>query len=197
MKKGILNILTSAVTASALIAVVLTAYLAGYKTGGDAAKASIPEIEETATTATIEKGETKIIYVTPKPAPAPAKPASWSGPALWEAVNKRRVEKGVNPLSQRDELCTIASIRLNQLLELGKLDGHEGFGRLPETRSDLKWIFEKYNISEFLVSGVSSPSEAVSLWENSLGHKQLLTGGEYVWGCTYAQNGFGVAIAAY
>lgn len=141
----------------------------------------------------------------PTPAPTPAaKPVvvatprpSWGGPELWEAVNKRRTELGVNPMSSRVELCTIAAIRLNQLLELGKLDGHEGFSKMPEARPDLKWIFDKYNISEFLLSGASSPQEAVSLWENTLGHKQLMSGGEYVWGCIYASYGFAVAIAAY
>jgi len=82
-------------------------------------------------------------------------------------------------------------------LELGKLDGHVGFSNMPTDRPDLKWIFDKYNLSEFLVSGATSPQDAVGLWENTLGHKELLTGGQYVWGCVYAQNGFGVAIAAY
>ena len=122
---------------------------------------------------------------------------SWSGPELWEEINTRRLELGVNSLSTKSELCTIASIRLNQLLDLGTLDGHEGFGVLSEEREDLLWIFEKYNLSEFLVAGAESPKEAVSLWENTLGHKKLLTGGEYVWGCIYAQEGFGVAITAY
>lgn len=144
----------------------------------------------------------EIPKITPAPLPVKtdvAKPKipDWTGPELWEAVNKARVENGVNPLKQADELCTIASIRLNELLELGKLDGHEGFSNLPERRSDLKWIFEKYNISEFLIVGATSPQDAVSSWLNTLGHKKLLTGGEYVWGCTYAQNSFGVAIAAY
>jgi len=122
---------------------------------------------------------------------------TWTGPELWEAVNKRRQEFGVNPLANKSELCTIASIRLNELLELGTLDGHEGFSTLPERREDLKWIFEKYDISEFLVSGAESVNDAVSLWENTLGHKKLLTGGEYVWGCIYGQSGFGVAITAF
>lgn len=120
----------------------------------------------------------------------------WGGLELWEAVNKRRVEMGVNPLKQQSELCTIASIRLNQLLELGKLDGHAGFVPVLQ-RDDLKWISEKYNISEFLIQGYPTPTEAVSAWENTMGHKVLLSGGEYVWGCVYAQNTFGVAIAAY
>ncbi len=121
---------------------------------------------------------------------------TWGGPELWEAVNKRRVEFGVNKLNKKDELCTIASIRLNQLLELNKLDGHAGFKPVLD-RSDLKWISEKYNISEFLAQGYSTPEETVSGWENTLGHRGLLTGGEYVWGCVYAQNSFAVAISAY
>ena len=121
---------------------------------------------------------------------------TWGGPDLWEVVNGRRIEMGVNPLRQRDELCTVASIRLNELLELGKLDGHAGFVPVLD-RPDLKWISEKYNLSEFLAQGYSSPLETVQAWENTLGHKALLAGGEYVWGCVYAQNTFSVAIAAY
>lgn len=122
---------------------------------------------------------------------------AWGGPQLWEAANKKRVEMGVNPLNQKDELCTIASIRLNELLELGKLDGHEGFSNMAERRPDLSYIFERYSISEFLAAGADTPEETVDLWLNTLAHKKLLTGGEYVWGCIYAQNSFAVAIAAY
>lgn len=138
------------------------------------------------------------------PVPMPTKKVSfireadWGGPQLWEAVNKRRSGLGVNPLSSADELCTIASIRLNELLELGKLDGHVGFSNMPERRADLKWIFDKYsNVAEFLAMGGSTADETVSLWENTLGHKKLLSGGEYVWGCVYAQNTFAVAITAF
>ena len=122
---------------------------------------------------------------------------SWGGPELWEVVNNARVENGVNPLAQRDELCTIASIRLNEILELGKLDNHEGFSNMPERREDLKWIFDKYTIAEFLVAGATSAQDAVDLWYNTLGHKKLITGGEYSFGCVYAQDSFGVAITAF
>ena len=195
-----MGVLGGSLTISVLLTAILTAYLAGFGKGFASAASQAQEQlnkileEKVGTSATLEKGKTEVVYVTPKP--APPKP-SWGGPELWEAVNKRRVELGVNPLKQKDELCTIASIRLNQLLELGKLDGHEGFSKLPETRPDLKWVFDQYNLSEFLVAGASAPTEAVSLWENTLGHKKLLSGGEYSWGCVYAQNGFGVAIAAY
>lgn len=131
--------------------------------------------------------------------PAIPKPqqVNWGGPELWDLVNQTRISNGVNTLQVKPEICTIASIRLNELLELGKLDGHEGFSNLTQNREDLKWIFEKYNLFEFLVAGAQTPQEAVDAWSNTLAHKLLLSAGEYVWGCIYAQNGFGVAIAAF
>ena len=131
------------------------------------------------------------VVVTPK-----QEKVAWGGPELWQAVNKSRQEHGVNPLRKEDSLCTVAAIRLNQILEKGKLDNHEGFVPTLE-RDDLKWISEKYNVSEFLISGFPTPEEAVKGWLNTLGHAKLLTGGEYTSGCVYAQNTFGVAIAAY
>lgn len=177
-------------------------YVYGFNTGSEEVKRQLVSISEGAKVSSIDPTDPaatptpRVIVVSPTPRPVVTIP-NWSGPELWEAVNKRRKELGVNGMANQSELCTIASIRLNELLDRGELDGHEGFSTLPERRPDLKWIFEKYNISEFLVSGAESAQEAVDLWENTLGHKKLLTGGEYVWGCTYAQNSFGVAIAAY
>lgn len=127
--------------------------------------------------------------------PAVSLKTDYTGPQLWEVVNKARIDHGVSPLGQRDILCTIAAIRLAQIRELGKLDGHDGF----------KPIYEKYkddpnmpnNVSEFLISGYPTADQAVSGWLDTLGHKKLITGGEYVWGCIYAQEGFGVAITGF
>ncbi len=188
--------LGSAVLITAFIVITATAFLVGYFRGyGYGWNGAVSEYQKLLN----EKvSSTNAPRETAAPtAVKPSAPPSWGGPQLWAAVNKRRVELGVNPLSVREELCTIASIRLNQLLELGKLDGHLGFSNMPTDRPDLKWIFDKYNLSEFLISGATSPQNAVDLWENTLGHKGLLAGGEYVWGCIYAQNGFGVAIVAY
>ncbi len=172
-----------------------TIFLVGYDSGYKFGQADQKIVSSTTLpiASTTPKAVTKVVYVTPPPA---AK-TTWGGPQLWEVVNKRRVELGVGQLAVKEEVCTIASIRLNQLLALGTLDGHKGFTNMPTDRPDLKWIFDKYNLSEFLVSGATSPENAVNLWENTLGHKELLSGGQYVWGCIYAQSGFGVAIAAY
>jgi len=189
-----------AVVVTVLLATYLYGYFEGYSNAALESESAISNLLanlqlEVSSQQAAEDPEEKIIYV--KQNINTTQSPNWSGPELWEAVNKRREQLGVSGLANQSELCTIASIRLNEQLELGKLDGHEGFSTLPERREDLKWIFEKYNISEFLVSGATSAEEAVSLWENTLGHKKLLTGGEYVWGCTYAQSGFGVAIAAF
>lgn len=175
-----------------IFTIFLIGYVKGFQNGSqsvDSYYKNLPKDNVSATTVPTVTTKPTIIKTQPK--------ITWGGPQLWEAVNKRRVQLGVNPMQVKDEICTIASIRLNQILDLDNLDGHKGFSELPQNRPDLKWIFEKYNLSEFLVSGATSPEEAVSLWENTLGHKELMSGGQYVWGCIYAQNGYGVAIAAY
>lgn len=200
------KLLSVFLTVIVIVVVAGTLFLVGYSTGYKFGKSDQQATDQKALANVVSSTtrpaaasspapvvNTKIIYVTPRPVPQ----VTWGGPQLWDAVNKARVTNGVNPLAVKEEICTIASIRLNQLLALGILDGHKGFSSMPTDRPDLKWIFDKYNLSEFLVSGASSPQNAVDLWTNTLGHKELLTGGQYVWGCVYAQNGFGVAIAAY
>lgn len=187
--------------ATVFIGSYLLGFLNGYNKGIiDFKDSLVSYVKETATTTptptpTLVPTPVPTIVVTPRTI---VPRVTWGGPELWSEVNKKRQEYGVNPLIQRDELCTIASIRLNELLELGKLDGHEGFSNLSERRPDLEWIFEKYSVvAEFLAMGGESPEETVSLWNNTMGHKKLLEGGEYVWGCIYAQNTFAVAISAY
>lgn len=198
----VVKILSTATLVICSIVVATTMFFAGYVKGYVTGKNSqiladqkylsqfVSATTKPMTLYTPKPQQPVVVYVTPAPTP------NWGGPQLWDAVNKRRVQLGVNPLQVKDELCTIASIRLNELLQLGQLDGHAGFSAL-ESRADIKPTFEQYNLSEFLVSGASSPQNAVDLWENTLGHKELLSGGQYVWGCIYAQDGFGVAIAAY
>ncbi|MBI4033242.1 MAG: hypothetical protein HY377_01900 [Candidatus Blackburnbacteria bacterium] len=130
----------------------------------------------------------------PAPKAQPLKP-NYTGPELWEAVNKARVTHGVNALSQRDILCTISAIRLSQIRELGKLDNHEGFDGVYEKYKDDPEM--PNNVAEFLISGYPTAEQAVEGWLDTLGHKKLITGGEYVWGCIYAQDGFGVAITGF
>jgi len=176
------------------------AYKRGYIEGQKSMDEYLAKIFTTpdATSYEINKGEVKPTIIPTPMVKKVSQGVAWGGIELWDGVNKKRVEYGVNPLRKADELCTIASIRLNELLELGKLDGHEGFGNMTERRPDLKWIFDKYStIAEFLAYGGLTPSETIGLWDNTLGHKKLLNGGEFVWGCTYAQNTFAVAIAAY
>jgi len=191
-----ITVFAIAIIATLFIGIYVLGLFVGYISGkNDNQKEYISyltQLEATSTPMpTIKPSQTQ---VTPAKHPS----VKWGGPDLWNAVNKRRVELGVNSLQQRDELCTIASIRLNELLDLGTLDSHEGFSKLSDERKDLQWIFEKYStMAEFLAVGGDTPEETVALWENTLGHKKLLTGGEYVWGCIYAQDTFAVTITAF
>jgi uncharacterized protein YkwD len=202
--KIVLNVLLTTFTIIIISGLLVEIYIFGYKQG---------EISSTdyyeGIISSLAKDQVSSYIPSPVPqgtqspktttptAVAAVREVNWGGPELWELVNKVRVEHGVGQLKQVDELCTIASIRLNELLALGALDGHSGFSNLSERRTDLKWIFEKYVVAEFLIQGPSTAQEAVDLWLNTMGHKKLITGGEYVYGCIYAQNSFAVAIAAY
>ena len=202
--KIVLNVLLTTFTIVIISGLLVEIYIFGYKQGESS---SVDYYESIISS--LAKDQVSSYIPSPSPqgteSPKTATPTAvaairevnWGGPELWELVNKARVEHGVGQLKQVDELCTIASIRLNELLALGALDGHSGFSNLSERRTDLKWIFEKYVVAEFLIQGPSTAQEAVDLWLNTMGHKKLITGGEYVYGCIYAQNSFAVAIAAY
>lgn len=186
------------------IIVYIFGLVKGYQLASSDAQASISQIlSDYAKKLAEAKNEDLNPTIIPVPSVIKTQPTvkpkiTWGGPDLWDAVNKRRVEFGVNPLNTRSDLCTIASIRLNELLELGDLDGHEGFTNMKERRPDLKKIFDNYStVAEFLAMGGETPQITVNMWENTLGHSQLLKAGEYVWGCIYAQDSFAVAITAY
>jgi uncharacterized protein YkwD len=204
--KGALFIILNIVAVFLFIIIVVGVYVLGlvrgYQMASEDASTELATLQENnmtedvTPTSTSTPSPTLVVAQDQKKTSLPT--ALWGGPDLWEAVNARRVEFGVNPLQSRDDLCTIASIRLNELLELGKLDAHEGFSNMREERPDLAYIFDNYSaIAEFLAYGGQTAEETVDLWQNTLGHRKLLEGGEYVWGCVYAQNTFAVAITAY
>lgn len=127
---------------------------------------------------------------------SPSNNSYYSGTQLWSEVQKYRREHGVPEFKQDNLLCTISSIRLNQLLELGRLDNHDGFEPLVDRfRSD--GSLTHTNIGENLLAGYSTPQEAVSAWDNSPGHQALLKDGAYVFACTSANHGYAVLIAAF
>lgn len=200
--KTFLVVLALVLFLASLVGVYFLGMVNGYKLGSEDAEIEISKlVDEFIKQQELIPRQVSPTSTPPAPTYVPTQAdvkAVWGGVELWEAVNKRRQEFGVNPLSQKNELCTIASIRLNELLALGDLDNHAGFSKLQEEREDIKSIFNNYStVAEFLALGGQSPEQTVSMWENTLGHKLLLTGGEYVWGCIYSQNTYAVAIAAY
>ncbi len=120
----------------------------------------------------------------------------YTGVELWNEIQKYRTEHGVPEFRQDITLCTIASIRLNQLIELGKLDNHDGFAPLVDQfRNDGRLIHT--NIAENILTGYSTPASAVTAWDGSPGHQSLLKDGAYVFACTAANHGFAVLVAAF
>lgn len=141
-----------------------------------------------------------IIFAQPQKKSAPTQtvstPSYYTGVQLWQEIQKYRLEHGVPQFKQDNTLCTIASIRVNQLLELGKLDDHQGFSPLVERFRDSNQLIH-HNVAENILSGYLTATEAVAGWDSSLGHRSLMQDGSYVYACAAANYGFGVLIAAY
>lgn len=120
-------------------------------------------------------------------------PPTYTGEDLWQAVQNYRRAQQLPEFNQANELCTVASIRLNELLELGKLDNHDGF----DARADQ--FFERNTswtaINENLAAGYDTAVQAVEWgWDQSLGHKALIRSREFPYACTAASRGFSVLI---
>lgn len=118
---------------------------------------------------------------------------TYTGAELWEAVQLYRRAHDLPEFQQANELCTVASIRLNELLELGKLDNHEGF----RPRADQFFIDhpEWNHINENLALGYQTAVATVEWgWDQSLGHRALIQSREHPYACTAANRGFAVLI---
>ncbi len=123
---------------------------------------------------------------------APTRP-TFTGQDLWQAVQNYRRAHSLFSFEQSNELCTVASIRVNELLELGKLDNHDGFSRRSEE------FFERNPgwsaINENIAAGYQTAVQTVEWgWDQSLGHQALIQSQEYPKACAAANSGFAVLI---
>lgn len=118
---------------------------------------------------------------------------SYTGQDLWTAVQNYRRAHQLSPFEQSNELCTVASIRLNEQLELGKLDNHDGFDQRAEDffQKNPGWT----SLNENLASGYDTAVQTVEWgWDQSLGHQALIKSQDYPYACAAANAGFAVLI---
>jgi len=147
--------------------------------------------------------EAKILKTKPKTktyistlAPAFAPSSYYTGVELWQAVQKYRQDHGVPEFKQDNILCTIASIRVNQLIDLDRLDDHDGFSPLVDKYKESGQLTH-HDVAENILSGFPTAQEAINGWDSSLGHQSLMQDGSFIYGCAAANYGFAVLIAAY
>jgi uncharacterized protein YkwD len=128
-----------------------------------------------------------------KPPTVSAQPPTYTGQDLWMAVQNYRRAHSLFEFKQANELCTVASIRVNELIELGRLDNHDGFG--PRADEFFERNPDWTAINENLASGYDTAIQAVEWgWDQSLGHQALLKSTEYPYACTAANQGYAVLI---
>ena len=131
----------------------------------------------------------------PQPQITSSKPqeSPFTGQELWDAVQNYRQSHALPLFQKSNELCTVASIRVNQLLELGKLDNHAGFTPLSEQffKDHPDWSAINENIAAGYQSGVQTVEWG---WDQSLGHQALIQSREFPLACAAANYGFSVLV---
>ena len=115
---------------------------------------------------------------------------NYTGDEVFRLINEVRRAALIGELSLDPNLCYLASYRLSQLLELGKLDAHEGFINFDPTN---KFKYER--VGENLAYGYTSTSAVVNAWEKSPGHNLTLKDPVNTLGCVASNRGFAVFIA--
>ena len=118
---------------------------------------------------------------------------SYTGQDLWQAVQNYRRAHRLPEFQQSNELCTVASIRLNEQIELGRLDNHDGFSAQADEFFDKNPDWR--NLNENLASGFDTAVQVVEWgWDQSLGHQALIKSLESPKACAAANYGFAVLI---
>lgn len=154
-----------------------------------------------------ENSSPSVVFITPTPSPAqfllkqklgvaPTEINYYTGVEFWQKIQTYRRQHGVPEFKQDNVLCTIASIRVNQLLTLNDLDNHDGFSPLIDKFRENGQLTH-HNVAENILSGYPTAKEAIDGWDSSLGHQALMQDGSYVYACTATNYGFTVLIAAY
>lgn len=128
-----------------------------------------------------------------QPPTVSAQPPGYTGQDLWTAVQNYRRAHSLFEFKQANELCTVASIRVNELIELGKLDNHDGFG--PRADEFFERNPDWSSINENLASGYTTAVQVVEWgWDQSLGHQALIQSMEFPYACAAANQGYAVLI---
>lgn len=115
---------------------------------------------------------------------------NYEGDEVFRLINEVRRSDNVGELSLDPNLCYLASYRLSQLLERGRLDAHEGFINFDPTS---KFKYER--VGENLAYGYNSARQVVNAWEKSPGHNLTLKDPVNTLGCVASNRGFAVFIA--
>lgn len=129
-------------------------------------------------------GEVTVKKVVPTSIPNPSASNSTSlsaSPGLLASINTFRASNGVSPISSAGTLCDIAGKRLDELISLGLLDSHAGFGKYFQGQSEFNSMGEV-----LFQSSIKKPaSYAVSEgWAKSKsGHRENTLDPKWNFGC--------------
>ncbi|MDP3724204.1 MAG: hypothetical protein Q8R11_01065 [bacterium] len=139
-----------------------------------------------------------IVSPTPEPTSLPPKPPppptfNYEGEDVWKALADYRKAHNKYQFAKDDRLCTLANMRLQELIALGTLDKHAGFKTYFADQGNFRAVgFRK--VSENLAYGFATAVAVIEWgWDTSTeGHREAQLTEEYSHACTVADQGYAV-----
>lgn len=117
---------------------------------------------------------------------------SYTGEDLFVAINNQRLSVGVKKIDLSQQLCDNLVSRWKSVKDGKQHEGFEEWIKQEGIQTDYGYKL----IAELYVQAFT-PAEAISFWEGSPGHKSVLEDSKWTDGCTYANDGYGVAILGF
>lgn len=111
--------------------------------------------------------------------------------SLLDEINSYRTNHNLGKLVRNEELCIWVEERINQLVQKGSLDQHDGFRSQSQ-----HYLKEKgfTKLAENIAQGQVSVTEVVASWDQSLAHKNTMQTQEMDVACAVFENSFGVLV---
>jgi uncharacterized protein YkwD len=99
---------------------------------------------------------------------------------IISAINSYRQNKNLNNLSSDPILCEVAGKRAGELLQLGSLDNHDGWGKYGGTLSKFS---SRGEIIAYTSFSANAEYFVNSVWANSSQHAANMANPEWAYGC--------------
>lgn len=117
---------------------------------------------------------------------------TFTGQEVFDRVNRYRTDNGLNEVKLDDRLCNNLAQRYFDIKQgIEENVAHAKFDEWVK-----KNVPSNFSVGEDFASG-QTVEDLIKAWEGSPGHRLSLLNKDYIYGCAYASEGYGIMILGY